>query len=59
MVSHPDRHDSGTIVNSKQAAWTPEFLTGIPPDVGMVKVRWSNSVDPSALFWEYADELTF
>lgn len=56
-MAHPDRQDGGVVVEGTASAWTPNDLTTEPPDVGMVKVRWSDSVDRSALFWEYAAEL--
>ena len=56
-VTHPDRKDSGVVVDDKAPAWTPNELTVDPPAPGMVKVRWRDSVDPNQLYWEYADEL--
>lgn len=57
FVTHPDRDDHGTVVDSNAPAWTPNELTIDPPDAGMVKVRWSDSADPTQLYWEYAAEL--
>jgi len=58
LVTHPERDSPGTIVHQPDApAWTPNELTATPPDVGMVKVSWSDSADPAALFWEYSHEL--
>lgn len=57
LVAHTDRQERGAVVDSTAPAWTPNDLTTEPPDSGMVKVRWSDSVDQSALFWEYAAEL--
>lgn len=57
LVTHPDRQDHGTVVDSSGPAWTPNELTTEPPDAGMVKVRWSNSADATQLYWEYAAEL--
>lgn len=57
LVAHPDRQDRGEVVDSTTPAWTPNDLKAEPPDAGMVKVRWSDSVDRSALFWEYLAEL--
>lgn len=56
-VTHPDRPDHGVVVDSDAPAWTPNELTVNSPDIGMVKVRWSDSVDVAQLYWEYADEL--
>ncbi|RIT36843.1 hypothetical protein D2E76_16460 [Mycobacteroides abscessus] len=56
-VTHPERSDTGRIVESDAKAWTPNELTAGAPDDGMVKVRWSDSADPAALFWEYEFEL--
>ncbi|UBV20379.1 hypothetical protein H8Z59_24395 [Mycolicibacterium fortuitum] len=56
-VVHPDRPDHGTVDASDSPAWTPNDLTLDPPDTGMVKVRWSDSVDTTQLYWEYAAEL--
>lgn len=57
FVTHPDRQDHGTVVNSSEPAWTPNDLTTEPPDAGMVKVRWLDSADATQLYWEYAAEL--
>ncbi|WP_156751367.1 hypothetical protein [Mycobacterium sp. 1245111.1] len=58
LVTHPERDSAGTIVDQPDTpAWTPDELTGVPPAAGMVKVRWSDSADPAALFWEYSHEL--
>lgn len=57
-VTHRDRPDLGVIVDCAAPAWTPDKLTVNPPAPGMVKVRWTDSVDRSALFWEHAAELT-
>ena len=58
VVTHAERDSAGTIVHQPDMpAWTPDELTLTPPDAGMVKVRWSDSVDPAALFWEYSHEL--
>lgn len=57
VVTHPERDDYGTVVDSVHPAWTPEELAVAPPAPGMVKVRWSDSADPSQLYWEYLDEL--
>lgn len=56
-VTHPDRSDVGTIVSNTAPAWTPNDLTADAPAAGMVKVRWSNSADPTQLYWEYLAEL--
>lgn len=58
-VTHPDHGDElGTVVDdARRAAWTPNDLTVVAPDFGMVKVRWADSVDPQTLFWEYSSEL--
>ncbi len=56
-VTHPDRKDSGVVVDNSAPAWTPNELAVEPPAPGMVKVRWLDSVDPTQLYWEYADEL--
>ncbi|MEN4464341.1 hypothetical protein VXE65_20215 [Mycolicibacterium conceptionense] len=56
-VVHPDRDDRGLVVAGAAPAWTPNELTVDPPDAGMVKVRWSDSVDRAALYWEYVAEL--
>jgi hypothetical protein len=56
-VTHPDRDDYGTIVVGGAPAWTPNELTVDAPDVGMVQVRWSDSVDRTQPYWEYAVEL--
>ncbi|MGI6797785.1 hypothetical protein [Gordonia sihwensis] len=45
-----------TIVDSPDPAWTPNDYTCTPPDVGMVKVRWSDD-DSGELSWEYRAEL--
>lgn len=45
------------MVDNHAPAWTPNELTVEPPAPGMVKVRWLDSVDPTQLYWEYADEL--
>lgn len=59
LVTHPERDSPGTVVNQGGApAWTPDELTATPPDAGMVKVRWNDSADPAALFWEYSRELS-
>lgn len=57
VVTHPDRDDRGTVIDSADPAWTPDELTTTAPDADMVKVRWSASVDPTQLYWEYASEL--
>jgi hypothetical protein len=58
LVTHPERDSPGTIVNQPDVpAWTSDELTSTPPDTGMVKVRWRDSADPVALFWEYSHEL--
>lgn len=57
VVTHPDREGTGIVVNSDGQAWTPNDLTAAPPAAGMVKVRWSDSVDPTQLYWEYFAEL--
>ncbi|ORW24560.1 hypothetical protein AWC17_03185 [Mycobacterium nebraskense] len=57
MVTHPDRADTGTVIDSAGPAWTPDALTATPPDADMVKVRWSDSADPMQIYWEYASEL--
>lgn len=57
FVTHPDRPDHGVVTDSDSPAWTPNELTANPPDVGMVRVRWSDSVDAAQLYWEYAGEL--
>lgn len=57
-VTHPERHDIGTVIHDdRRKAWTPDTLTATAPDAGMVRVRWSDSFDPTALFWEYEREL--
>lgn len=56
-VVHPDRDDSGLVVAGGAPAWTPNELAVDPPDAGMVKVRWSDSADRAALYWEYVAEL--
>lgn len=57
FVTHADRQEHGTVVDTSAPAWTPNELTTEPPDAGMVKVRWSDSADTSQLYWEYAAEL--
>lgn len=57
MVTHPDRDGTGSVIDGDDQAWTPNELTAVPPDAGMVKVKWSDSVDPAQLFWEYSTEL--
>lgn len=57
LVTHPDRQDRGAIADGDEPAWTPNELTAEPPDAGMVKVRWFDSVDTNQLYWEYAAEL--
>lgn len=57
LVTHPDRLDHGAVTDSAAAAWTPNELAVDPPDSGMVKVRWFDSVDRTQLYWEYAAEL--
>ncbi|MEE3755358.1 hypothetical protein [Mycobacterium intracellulare] len=56
-VVHDDRPDLGTVTESAAPAWTPNDLVINPPATGMVKVRWSDSVNPDALFWEHSAEL--
>lgn len=56
-VVRPGRDDSGLVVAGGAPAWTPNDLTVDPPDAGMVKVRWSDSADRTALYWEYVAEL--
>ena len=56
-VTHPDRDDTGTVIDSGDPAWTPNELTDTAPAADMVKVRWSDSVDPTQLYWEYSAEL--
>jgi hypothetical protein len=53
-VAHPDRDDLGTVLIGNAPAWTPNDLTVKPPDGGMVKVRWFDSVDATQIYWEYA-----
>lgn len=57
-VTHKDRSGRGVIADCTAPAWTPAELIANPPAPGMMKVRWSDSVDRSALFWEYVAELT-
>lgn len=57
VLMHPERDDCGTVVDSVNPAWTPNVPTATPPDAGMVKVRWSDSADPTQLYWEYLAEL--
>ena len=57
VVTHPDRDGTGAVIDGDYQAWTPNELTAIPPDVGMVKVQWADSVDPAQLYWEYSAEL--
>lgn len=57
-VTHENRPDLGVVTVCPAPAWTPDELTVNPPAPDMVKVRWSDSVDRSALFWEYVAELT-
>ncbi|MFY2859276.1 MULTISPECIES: hypothetical protein [Mycobacterium] len=57
VLMHHERDDCGTVVDSVNPAWTPNVLTATPPDGGMVKVRWSDSADPTQLYWEYLAEL--
>ncbi|KXO90952.1 Uncharacterised protein (plasmid) [Tsukamurella tyrosinosolvens] len=58
-VTHPERPgQTGTVIrDDRRKAWTPDDLTADAPDAGMVRVRWSDSFDPQALFWEYEREL--
>lgn len=56
-VTHPDRSDIGTVIDSPAPAWTPDELSPDAPDDAMVKVRWSDSADPTQLYWEYLAEL--
>jgi hypothetical protein len=56
-VTHPERDGDGAVVGGAAPAWTPDELTAAPPDAGMVKVRWSDSVDRTQLYWEYTSEL--
>lgn len=46
VVTHPDR--DGIVIAGDGSAWTPNELSATPPDVGMVKVRWFDSVDPDS-----------
>ena len=57
VVTHSDRDDCGTVVDSVNPAWAPDELAVTAPAPGMVKVRWSDSADPTQLYWEYLDEL--
>jgi hypothetical protein len=57
VVTHPDRHDSGTVTDTDAPAWTPNDLAVDAPDAGIVKVRWSDSADPTHFYWEYVTEL--
>lgn len=49
--------DTGTVADADGPAWTPDELTATPPAEGMVRVRWSDSTDPTQLYLEYATEL--